>query len=143
MLADDEPDIFGEDYGSGTDPYQAEIAELQQWKSQVEEAMMVQRQAAELDRQIAQIQAQNPTWSHNDFEVIVDLGFATNGDLFKAAEAYKAMQDRTLASYLERKGSVTAPPIVQTTEGAPAPPKMATDDELRQAALERIRSELG
>jgi hypothetical protein len=138
FLEEDTEDVYGE----GSDPYQAEIADLQQWKAQIQEQMQVAELSAQLDRQLMQVQADNPKWDQSDFDAVIDLGFATGGDLVEAAKVYQAIQDRSLQRYLESKGSVTAPPQVTGRSGTPVPPALATDDELRQAALERIRSEL-
>lgn len=138
----DDTDFFEDD---GPSPYQAEINELKAWRDNMEQQMLIDRISADLDHQIARVRAENPTWDDGDIQAIIDLGFATQGNIHAAAEAYRGMQDRTLTAYLDRKGSVSAPPVVRGSQGTPVPEtlKSATDEELRQAALERIRQELG
>lgn len=144
LQADISDDDFGAwDDDSDVDPYQAEIAELKQWREQVEEERVQQRIGANLDYQISQIRAQNPKWDQDDIGAVINYGFSTNGDLLKAAEMYKAHNERSISRYLEEKGSVTAPAQVPSTGGTPVVPEPKTDEELRQAALARIRAELG
>lgn len=140
---EDDDDFTWDD--EGTAPIQAELAEIKQWKQDMEEQMLVERISADLDHQIARVRHNNPNWDDEDIQSVIDLGFATQGDIVRAAEVYRGIQDRGLARYLDRKGSVTAPPQVQGSSGTSVPNdlKSASDDELRQAALERIRSELG
>lgn len=141
--AEEDDDFIWDD--EGTAPIQAELAEIRQWKAQLEEDMLMERISADMDHQIARVRQANPSWDDEDIQSVIDLGFATRGDIVKAADVYRSIQDRGLARYLERKGSVTAPPVVQGGAGTQVPAGLenASDSDLRQAALERIRNELG
>lgn len=138
------PQYEAEEYGEyeEPDPYQQEIAELKNWKEQMEEQWLEANLSAHLDRQLASIQAQHPDWTDVDFQGVIDLGFATNGDLFAAAQQYQALQDAALARYLERKGSVNTPAPLPSASAQQQTVSPKTDKELRSAAEEYMRARL-
>lgn len=124
------------------DPYQQEIAELKQWRNQMENEWVEANLSAQLDRQLATIQQQHPDWNDSDLQGIIDLGFATNGDLMKAAEQYQALQDAALTRYLEKKGSVTTPASLPSSPAQTPAVQPKTEKELHAAAQEYLRSHL-
>lgn len=137
-------DEYGIDEDSGYDPYQAEIARLSQQQEAIQEAMLEQQLSANLDYQLSQIASQHPEWGDSEYQAIIDLGYATNGDLFSAAKQFEAINDSVILRYLQSKGSVNAPAPLPNTGSAATPlPTPKTDEELRAAAMERIRAELG
>lgn len=125
------------------DPYAEKIAEIEAWRSQMEDEWLTASLSADLDRQLSVIQSQHPDWSEQDMQSIIDLGFATNGNLIAAAEQYQAVQDQVLARYLQSKSSVNTPaPLPSGGANVPhTPPK--TEEETRAAAMEIIRAQLG
>lgn len=136
-------DEYGQPFGD--DPYQQEIAKLQARQEQMEQYFTEQRLAADLEMQLAQISRDHPDWDETDQQAIIDLGYATGGDLIRAAEQYQAWQDNVLTRYLERKSSVNTPAPLPAGSGVAVPEnlKSATDEELRAAAMEQIRASLG
>jgi len=126
------------------DPYAQELTELQNWRAQMESQWLDANLAANLDRQLSVIQSQHQDWTDDDIQEVIDLGFATNGDLMKAADQYQAVQDRALTRYLEKKGSVNTPAAVPP--GSPAqqePFQPKTEKELRAAAMDYVKGQLG
>jgi len=136
---------YVDEYGQPAepDPYQQEIADIQQWRAQMENDWKEANLSAGLDRQLATIQAQHTDWTEEDLQDVIDLGFATNGDLIRAAEIFQAQSDRHLSRYLEKKGSVNTPAPLPSSPAQPVPFQPKSDQELRDAAMERIRSDLG
>lgn len=128
------------------DPYLAKINELEQWKNQQEQRIREAEAASRIDRESSVIQSENPHYGEEDFNAIYGLALAHNGDIRAAADAYKAMNDRAIQTYLARKGSVPATFTNQPapTSHAEAPPEGFTsvnDKRIRAAALERLRAE--
>lgn len=137
-----ESDEYGLD--EGPDPYQQEIASLRANQDAIQTAMYEQQLANSLDYQLAQIAQQHPDWGEAEHQAIIDLGFATGGNLMEAAKQYEAINDAVILRYLNSKGSTQAPAVLPSTGSAVTPPKAPrTDEELRAAAMERIRAELG
>jgi hypothetical protein len=144
QVAPEETEQYDE-YGQpvGPDPYAQEINELQNWRGQMEEQWLEANLSAQLDRQLSVVQQQHPDWTQDDLQEVIDLGFATNGDLMAAAQQYQAVQDRALTRYLEKKGSVNTPAAVPP--GSPAqqePFQPKTEKELHSAALEYVKGQL-
>jgi hypothetical protein len=144
LLQSDE-EVTYDEYGQPVepDPYAAKIAELEAWRDKMQEEWLTANLSAQLDRQIATIQSQHPDWGEQDLQAVIDLGFATNGDLLAAAEQYQAIQDHILSRYLSSKASVTTPAPLPNSSGNPVPQKPKTDEELRAAAMEIVRANLG
>jgi hypothetical protein len=125
------------------DPYAEEIADLKQWRAQMEDQWVEANLSASLDRQLSVIQAQHPDWGDSDMQAIIDLGFATQGDLMAAAEQYQAVQDQILARYLQGKSSVNTPSPLPSAPANQVPQQPRSEEELRSAAMEIIRANLG
>lgn len=127
------------------DPLSREVAELRAWKDQFETQMYQQQLEVQLDRQIADIRSAHPEYNDQDIQDIIQIGFATNGDLMAAADAFQGMQDRLLARYLESKGKVTTPAAITGGTGQPVPEDLsgADDKALRAIATERLLNALG
>lgn len=132
-------EYFGGD--EGPDPYQAEIARLEANQNAIQEMLYEQQLSASLDFQLARIAQDHPDWTDQDQQAIIDLGFATGGDLMAAAEQYAGIRDNVILSYLNSKGSVNAPSNVPATGSGVTPPSQPkTEEELRAAALAQIRA---
>lgn len=142
QVAPDEYEV--DEYGEYEEPnpYEQEISELRQWKDQMQQEWLEANLAAQLDRQLSTIQAQHPDWSEQDMQAVVDLGYATNGDLMAASEQYQAMQDAILARYLEKKGSVNTPSPLPSSPAVTPPAQPKSEKELRSAAEEYLRARL-
>lgn len=137
---DEDPYAFEPD-----DPYAQKLQELESWKANLEREFEEARWNAHVDRQLAEVRSAHPDWSDDDINDVIGFGFATQGDLHKAAEHLEAIKNRTVSGYVESKSSVQAPAILPTGS-AQVPPEGFTgldDKRLHQAALERIRAELG
>lgn len=139
-----EPQYEADEYGQyqEPDPYQQELTELMSWRDQMEQQWYEANLSAQLDRQISTIQSQHPDWTESDLQNIIDLGYATNGDLMKAADQYQAMNDAILARYIERKGQVNTPAPLPSGQGSTPPTPPSDDKALRSAAEEYIRQSL-
>lgn len=139
-----EPQYEVDEYGQyqEPDPYQQELTELMSWRDQMEQQWYEANLSAQLDRQISTIQSQHPDWTESDLQNIIDLGYATNGDLMKAADQYQAMNDAILARYIERKGQVNTPAPLPSGQGSTPPTPPSDDKALRSAAEEYIRQSL-
>ena len=134
-----------DEYGQAVepDPYAEKIAEIEQWREQMEDEWQTANLSAHLDRQISVIQSQHPDWTEQDMQAVIDLGFATNGDLMAASSQYQAVQDQILARYLSSKSSVNTPAPLPTG-GANVPHQAPQGEEAtRAAAMEIIRANLG
>lgn len=140
---DDFDDLTYDDDSSGPDPYQADIAEIKRWQQNLDHQIAIGQMSAKLEGDLARVRTQHPEWDDEDIGSVIDLGFATAGDIIKAADLHQSNLDRALTRYLERKGQSVSPPQVRSTSGTPVVAEPKTDDELRAAALERIRAELG
>lgn len=133
-----------DEYGEveGPDPYQQEIAELAWRQQQMEDQWVEASLSAQIDRQLATIQNQHPDWDESDIQSVIDYGFATGGDLHKAADLYQAQLDRALARYLEKKGSVNTPaPLPNAPASAPAH-QPQSEKEVAAAAKEYVMRQL-
>jgi len=140
---DDGPDFEPDEYGEAEDPYESEIRELKEWRESLEDQMYEAQLSAHLDRQVADIRSENPAFSERDVQAIIELGYATDGDLYAAVDIYQGISDNVLGRYLESKRAVTAPAPLPNTSGSTAPVPIQGVENLRAAALERIRNELG
>lgn len=133
-----------DEYGieQGPDPYvQQELAALRAEQEQMQQYFVEQQLASQLDAQLATIRAQNPTYGDQDIQAIIDMGYATGGDLLAAANQYAAVNDAVISRYLASKSQVQTPSPLPSGQGVPAPAAPPrTDEELRAAAMERIRN---
>jgi len=125
------------------DPYAEKIAEIEQWKDQMQDEWLTANLSAQLDRQISAIQSQHPDWTEQDMQAVIDLGFATNGDLMAASQQYQAVQDQVLARYLQSKSSVNTPAPLPSGGANQVMPHLKSEEETRAAAMEIIRANLG
>jgi len=127
------------------DPYAQKLAELEQWKTGLEKQFEEAQWNAHIDRQLAEIRSAHTDWKDDDINDVIGLGFATQGDLHKAADMLSQIQNRVVSSYVEGKSSVQAPAINLPGTSAQLPPEGFTgldDKRLHDAAMERIRAEL-
>lgn len=144
----DEPDYgFDEDPYSEfqDDPYAEKLAELEQWKSQLEQQFEEAQWNAHVDRSLADVRTANPDWTDEDLNDVIGLGFATQGDLYKAADMLSQIKNRVVSSYVESKSSVQAPSILPNAS-AQVPPEGfdgIEDKRLHEAAMQVLRAELG
>jgi len=138
----DDPDGWSD---TEDDPYLKELQELKQWRDQVEAQWEESYQESLMNRQVAEIRSAHPEYDQADIEDIYALGFYTDGDLHKANDMFRGIIDRNLARYLESKRSVQTPAQLPSGQGVPAPDDLrsADDKQLREAALERLRSAIG
>lgn len=128
------------------DPYAQKLAELEQWKTGLEKQFEEAQWNAHIDRQLAEIRSVNTDWTDDDINDVIGLGFATQGDLHKAADMLSQIKNRVVSSYVESKSSVQAPAMNLPNASAQVPPEGFTgvdDKRLHDAAMERIRAELG
>lgn len=126
-----------------TDPYQAELEQIKGWMAQQEAQQQYFVAEAHLNNQIATIRSQHPDYSDDDIGNILSLGYATGGDLMAANQQYQLLTQNTIERYMQTKGGVNTPAALPNNTGQTpsAPPR--GDKELRAAALERMRNELG
>jgi len=127
------------------DPYAAKLAELDAWKGDLERQFEEAQWNAHVDRQISEIRSANPAWNDDDINDVIGLGFATQGDLHKAAEMFTNINNRVVSKYVEQKSSVnTASPL--PFQSAQVPPEGFTgieDKRLHDAGMEALRAALG
>ena len=127
------------------DPYAAKLAELEAWKGDLERQFEEAQWNAHVDRQISEIRSANPAWNDDDINDVIGLGFATQGDLHKAAEMFTNINNRVVSKYVEQKSSVnTASPL--PFQSAQVPPEGFTgieDKRLHDAGMEALRAALG
>lgn len=135
-----DPDEYG--IGQGPDPYvQQEIASLRAENEQIQQYFVEQQLASQLDTQLNSIKASHPDWGDAEIGAIIDMGYATGGNLLAAAEQFEAINDSVISRYLQSKSNVQTPAPLPNTQGVNAQvPAPKTDDELRAAAMERIRN---
>lgn len=133
---------FDEDDGAGS-VMQRELAELKAWRDEQENLQWQQAQAGRLQREEMAIRQANPTWNEQDFDSVFELAFAHGGSLDQAARSYKAMQDRLLGEYLERKQSVdpNLAPVPTAGHSVVPPEGFGGDmDAAHKAASEHLRN---
>lgn len=125
------------------DPYMAKIQELEQWKAQQEQRIAEAEAASRIDSQISVIRQQNPTFDDNDLRDILSMGFAFGGDLMKASDAYKSINQRSVERYMAQKASVPAslnqPTATGHAEAAPEGFKDLNDPNLEKAAIRMLQ----
>lgn len=136
-----------DEYGlgdQGPDPYvQQELAALRAQNEQIEQYFVEQQLASQLDAQLSQIKASHPEYGDAEMQAIIDMGYATGGNLIAAADQFAAVNDAVISRYLSNKASVNTPSPLPNTSGVTqtstgVEPK--TDEELRAAAMERLRN---
>lgn len=131
-----------DEFGMGdpvSDPYARELAEMRAWRQNLESQLAQNQMQAQLDRQIAELRSAHPDYTNDDVQAILDLGFATGGNLVAANEAYRGMQDRILARYLQSKAGVQTPAALPTGQGTPAPEDLSGADDLALRAIAQER----
>lgn len=131
-------DWEGEDYGVVPPDVQRKLDELEAWKSQQEQTQRQQQWEMELTRQSMAIQQANPSYEQDDMDAIFQLSWSTNGDLFKAQQAYDAITQRGAQRYFAEKAGV---PSGQPHSSGPAetPQVPKTMEEGHAMALEHWR----
>lgn len=124
------------------DPYMQKIQELENWKVQQEQQMRVQQAEAYINAGVNAIRSENPNYTDNDVKDILTMAFAFNGDVRQAHEAYKAINQRSIESYLAKKDSVPAELNQPSATGhAEIPPegfKSLNDPRLEEAARQML-----
>lgn len=131
-----------DEFGMGdpvSDPYARELAEMRAWRQNLESQLAQNQMQAQLDRQIAELRSAHPDYTTDDVQAILDLGFATGGDLRAANEAYRGMQDRILARYLQNKVGVKTPAPIASGQGTPVPEDISEADDLTLRAIAQER----
>lgn len=120
------------------DPYMQKINELEQWKSQQEQQYRISQAERQIESSISAVRAENPNYTDDDVKDILAMAFAYNGDIRQAHEAYKAVTQRSIESYLNKKESVPASLNQPKSTGhAEIPPegfKTLNDPRLEEAA---------
>jgi hypothetical protein len=108
-----------------------------------EEMLQMQAQQetmAELEAMENTIRTSNPNYADEDIEAIYSLAYAHDGDLMAASEAYHAMQQRLLGSYLQAKqaphGATPAPTAPSSVPGR----SFSNLDDAHKAAMEAVRN---
>lgn len=138
----------------GDDPYLAEIQSVQERTARIEQSLaqqeVRQREAmyeAQLERMAAKIQTDNPSWQERDMARVFNMAYAYGGDLFKAAEDYKAIRQDSIEAYMNSKAST--PPALSTpgatgaAQQSPQKFESLDDPRLEQAAQNMLRNALG
>lgn len=146
-------DLGLDDDGFDDDPYLAEINEvkqqtdsIRQYLAQQEEQNRVVQLEAQLNNAVAYVQSQNPDFTDADMSKIVNMAWAYNGDIPRAASEYKAIRESAVEAWMNRKESVQAPaPIAGGAPAQSAPESFEdlNDPRLEQAALARLNAVLG
>lgn len=138
-------DDFGPDEYEVPDALRRELDELKNWRMQEESRRAEQAYMSELQREEMAIRQSNPNFSDDDVNAIYELAFAHGGSLLRAEAAYKQLQDRWAASYIEQKSSVPAG-LNQpgTTGSAQTPQKFERLDDpgLEKAAMAALAAAL-
>lgn len=133
----------GGDWEYEDDPYMAKIQELEQWKVQQEQRIAEAEAASHIDSQLSVIRQQNPAFQDDDLRDIISMGFAFGGDLIRAADAYKSINQRSVERYMAQKASVPASLNQPTATGhAQTPPEGFTgldDPNLEKAAIRMLQ----
>lgn len=119
----------GDEFGVVPPEIAQELSELKQWRQQMEEQQLQQQWENELSRQTNAIQQQHPEYGESDLEAIYQLAWATQGDLFKAQEAYENIVSQRLQGYLNQKSQVPSGTPVSSGAGAQEPQSFSTLDE--------------
>lgn len=132
-----------DEFGYEDDPYMAKIQELEQWKQQQEQRIAEAEAASRIDSQLSVIRQQNPSFDDNDLRDIISMGFAFNGDLLKASDAFKSINQRSVERYMAQKAAVPAslnqPTATGHAEIAPEGFKGLNDPRLEQAAIRMLQ----
>lgn len=131
-----------EEQGYEPDPYSQELAAVQQRQEALEQRILDAQVAADVENQLATIQRHHPDWTDADIQAVINYGFATNGDLYRAAEMRAADRDAILASYIQAKGSVNTPAPERSTPGQQVPEAPQTEKEVHAAAREYVMRQL-
>lgn len=151
---------IGEDYGDpndyeefGDDPYLREIEDLRQQQAQIaqylsrqEESQRIAGLEAQLNNMVAAVRNDHPDWSDNDLSRVINMAYAYNGDIQRAAMDYAQVQQDAITSWTERKGSVNAPAVIEGSghaQSAPESFESLDDPRLEAAAMRRLNEALG
>jgi hypothetical protein len=128
-------------------PIAREVAELREWKEQMEAAQVQNTMMAELQRSEMAIRQANPTYSDADVERIYELAFAHGGVLSAAQQSYVALRQTFLTGYVDQKGAAAAAAPSAAVPVAAAsseePPDMKDWKVASAAAREFLRNTIG
>src|SRR6266550_845488 len=120
------------------DPYAAKIQQLEAWQAEQEQRLAVADAEARINAGVNAIRQGNPSYTDDDVKDILTMGFAYNGDVGAAEQAYEAVTQRVTEGYLAQKASVPANLNQPTSTGhAEVPPEGFTslnDPRLEEAA---------
>lgn len=137
---DGEPIVEETNYGGIPPELANELAEMREFRAQMQEQQAIQELEQQLEVQEQTIKTANPQFTDEDMEAVYSLAHATDGDLLAAADMYHAIQQRLLGNYLQAKqvpyGATSAP-------GGPSmiPSKeFGSLDEAHKAAMEALRN---
>lgn len=126
-----------------TDPRDRAVAELSQKVESFESNMLRQQAESTLDRFDAVVRGENPNWQDEDMNTVYRLAVSHGGDVLKAAEDYKSLQQRILGAHLGSKAQV---PVGGNAPGATAhaeaPVKFNSMEEAHKAAMKALAEDL-
>ena len=135
------------------DPYLSEIEKLRGEFGQVRQYLDAQAEQqrvasleAQLNNQVAYVQSTHPDWNDADLAKVVNMAYAYNGDITRAASEYEAVQQAAIERYMNRKETVTSPAVLPQGGSAQAAPEKfdsLEDPRLEAAAIRRLNEALG
>jgi hypothetical protein len=140
-------EAFQEDNEGDLSPLQREVAELREWREQMETQQVQHTMMAELQRSEMAIRQANETYTDQDIERVYELAFAHGGDLHAAAKSYETLRQSFISGYVDQKGAASA-----GIPSAAVPVAAASSDEpvdmkdwntARLAAREFLRNQIG
>lgn len=136
---------FAQDEYEVPETLRRELDELKSWRQQEEATRAEQAYMAELQREEMAIRQSNPNFTDDDVNAVYELAFAHGGSLLRAEAAYKQLQDRWAASYIDQKSSVPAglnQPGVTGSAQSPAKFERLDDPALEKAAMAALAAAL-
>jgi len=139
-------DPSGEDEYGVPESLRRELDELKSWRQQEESLRAEQAYMSELQREEMAIRQSNPNFTDDDVNAVYELAFAHGGSLLRAETAYKQLQDRWAASYMNQKAAVPAGLNQPGTTGSAQTPQKfdrLDDPGVEKAALAALAAALG
>lgn len=138
----------GEAFQDGADDsLSREVAELRQWKEEMEAAQVQQGLMAEIQRSEMAIRQANPHYTDQDIEKVYELAFAHGGDLSAAAQSYEGLRQQFISAYVDQKGAANAvtpsAAVPVAAASSEEPPDMTDWKTASAAAREFVRNALG
>lgn len=145
----DDEDDFVSDIG-GTDPrfdqLQSELNEMKGLLAQREEQEFLNRVAANMDRQEAEVRQAHPDWDDDDIEVVYNMAYSTGANLEAAADMYSNAESHILGRWIEKKSSpaqsVDAVPLGGSADQVPETPTDLYDKGLEERVNRYIAERL-